>query len=130
MRENSQDNPNIRELESRVRSLKEQIELEKGKIAGSDDALATKLGSYEELVLRRSLAEKEYETAANSLEQARQEAGRKQVYLEAVVRPNLPDKSEEPKRLRYIFTVALLSFSSFVMIYLLVSGSREHLNIH
>ncbi|WP_077965226.1 hypothetical protein [Ensifer adhaerens] len=126
----AKDSPSIIELESRVKSLRKQLELEQGKVAGSDGALANKVGRYEELSLRRSLAEKEYEAAVNSTEQARQEANRKQVYLEAVVRPNMPDKSEEPKRIRYIFTVALLSFSCFVMVYLLVSGSREHLNIH
>ncbi len=130
VQQSTKDNPNIIELENRVKSLRKQLKLEQGKIAGSDGALANKLGRYEELTLRRTLAEKEYEATANSMEQARQEANRKQVYLEAVVRPNLADKSSEPKRLRYMFTVALLSFSSFVMIYLLVSGSREHLNVH
>lgn len=126
----TRNNPNLFELEKRVDTLKAQLKLEKGKVAGSDEALSNKLGRYEELMLRRAIAEKEYEGASTSLEQARQEASRKQVYLETVVEPNLPDRPQEPKRMRYIFTTALLSFSSFIMIYLLVSGSREHLNVH
>jgi hypothetical protein len=32
--------------------------------------------------------------------------------------------------LRYIMTAALLSFWAFLILYLLLSGSREHLNLN
>lgn len=130
MKENSIRNPNIADLVAKTDSLRQQIALEQQKLTGPDTAIANKLGAYEELVLKRALADKAFESATNAVDQARQEANRKQIYLEPVTRPNLPDRAEEPKRLRYIFTTALLSFSAFVMIYLLVSGSREHLNLH
>lgn len=130
MRENAVRNPNIADLEAKTKSLRQQIALEQQKLTGSDGAIASKLGAYEELILKRALADKAYEGAMNAIDQARQEASRKQIYLEPVTRPNLPDRPQEPKRLRYIFTTALLSFSAFVMLYLLVSGSREHLNVH
>ena len=80
-------------------------------------------------MVRRDLAEKAYETAERELSRAHEEVLRQQIYIETVARPNLPDASLEPRRLRSIFTVALLSLWAFLGIYLLVSGSREHLNI-
>lgn len=65
-----------------------------------------------------------------TIDNAREEAQRKRIYIEAVVSPNLPDKSTEPKRLRRILTIVVISFAIFVMVYLLVSGGRDHLNIH
>jgi capsular polysaccharide transport system permease protein len=81
-------------------------------------------------VLKRVLADKAFESAMRTIDNARQETQRKRIYIEAVVSPHQPDKSTEPKRLRRIFTVMIISFAAFVMIYLLVSGGRDHLNIH
>ncbi len=50
--------------------------------------------------------------------QAREEALRKQIYLQTIVTPNLPDKATRPYRLHNIFTVALLTMASSIMIYL------------
>ncbi len=98
LRRNSPSNPAIVSQQQRVNAILSQIESEKAKIGGSDSAIATKLGTYEQLVLRKSLADTAYETAVSSLEQARDEARRKQIYLEPIVRPNLPDDSTEPQR--------------------------------
>lgn len=125
----SPSNPNIAPVRERVRSLEQQIAIERSKLTGSDEAIANKIGQYEELLMRRTLADNAYETASHSIEQARQEAARKQIYLEALVRPSLADESREPRRLRMIVTVAVLSLVAFVMCYLLVAGSREHLNL-
>lgn len=126
----SPSNPGIHSQVQKVTAIENQLATEKAKIAGSDDAIATKLGEYEGLLLRKGLADSLYETTITSLDQARDEARRKQIYLEPIVRPNQPDRPMEPRRIRSIFTIALLTFASYLMIYLLVSGSREHLNIH
>lgn len=130
MKESASANPGITDVQNKLVSLRQQIDVEQLKLSGSDGAIANKLGDYEALQLKDGLANKGYELAANTVSQAQQEAARKQIYLEAIVQPNLPDKAIEPRRLRYIGTIMLLAFSAFVMLYLLVSGSREHLNIH
>lgn len=124
------DNPAIAALSQQIASLSNQIKVEQGKLAGDGDALASKLSKYEGLVLQRTLAEKAYEKAVSALDNAQEEARRKQIYLEPIAMPYLADRAEEPRRARYILTTALLSFASYVMAYLLISGSREHLNIH
>ena len=47
-------------------------------------------------------------SALASLETARSEAQRKQLYLERLVQPNLPDMAVEPRRIRSTFTVLAL----------------------
>lgn len=129
MQMTSPSNPNITASQERVRSLEQRIAAERANLVGSDEAIASKLSTYEELLLRRTLAEKSYESATLSLQEARQEAARKQIYLEALVQPKVADESRDPLRLRMIATVAILSFVVFVMSYLLVAGGREHLNM-
>jgi capsular polysaccharide transport system permease protein len=128
--QNSPTSPAIASQQRNVDSIRQQADIEQGKMTGSDGAIATRLGNYQELILHKTMAESAYELATNSLDQAREEARRKQIYLEPIVKPNLPDEATEPRRIRQIFTMALLSMASFLMIYLLVSGSREHLNFH
>lgn len=126
----SPNSPEIRSQGQIVAALRKQAETEREKMAGSEDAIASKLGQYERLTLNKTMSENMYEFAVRSLDQARAEARRKQIYLEPIVPPNLPDVTTEPRRIRRVFTTALLSIASFLMIYLLVSGSREHLNFH
>ncbi|KQX44814.1 hypothetical protein ASE29_07915 [Ensifer sp. Root74] len=114
-----------------VDALRDQVNVERSKIAGSDvNGLAAQLGAYEPLILKKAMAERAYEASVRALDQAREEARRKQIYLEPIVKPHLPDKATMPRRIHTVFTVALLTFASFVMIYLLVSGGKEHMNLH
>ena len=61
-----------------------------------------------------------------ALETARSEAQRQQLYLERLVRPNLPDDAVEPRRLRSIATVLILSLIAWGVVSLLVASIREH----
>ena len=123
------DNPAIPAVRQRIAALESQIARQQGDLTGAKDGLSEKLGNYEDLKVKQELAAKVYESAQAQMETARQEAMRQQIYIETVVRPNLPDEAVEPRRWRYFLTVALLSCWSFLMLYLLVSGSREHLNL-
>ena len=84
------------------------------------------VGQYEQLTLERDLAVKTLEASVANLESARMEARRKQLYLERVVNPNRPDKAEEPKRLRTVFTVLLASLVAYGTLSLIIAGLREH----
>lgn len=122
-------NPAIPSLRQHIAALDAQAGAVQGELTGSGGSIATKLGNFEGLAVRRELAEKIYEEAERQLDTARETAARQQIYIETVVRPGTPDASLEPRRWRYTFTVALLGIWSFLIMYLLVSGSREHLNM-
>lgn len=129
MRARAPGNPAIPALRQRIAALAGQVAVQRGELTGATGSLASKLGDYERLLVEQELAEKTYEAAQEQLNSAHEQVQRQQVYLETVAQPNLPDEAAEPRRLRYVFTVALLSFWSFLILYLLVSGSREHLNV-
>jgi capsular polysaccharide transport system permease protein len=123
---NSPANPGLPALRARAAALQQRIEIERKKMAGDDTALAGKVAAYEHLTLMRDLADKSFAAALTALEGARQEARRQQIYIEEMVRPNLPDEDTEPKRFRSILTVFVLSFAVFSMIWILTVGAKDH----
>ncbi|MBN8832594.1 MAG: hypothetical protein J0G94_18700 [Sphingomonadales bacterium] len=122
-------NPGIPSLKRRIAAVEGQAAAQKSTLTGGDGALTTKLGDFEEFVVKRELAEQLFENAEKEFNAAMLDARRQQIYIEAIARPNIPDDSIEPRRLRNIATTALLSFWTFLILYLLVSGGREHLNL-
>ena len=123
-------NPAISAMKQRIAALEEQAAVQAGELTGEGNSLSKKLGNFERLIVERDLAERIYEAAQKQLENAQEQAARQQIYIETIARPNFPDEPLEPRRWRYIATVGLLSFWSFLIFYLLISGSREHLNLN
>ena len=105
---NSPDSPKVEAVRSRIRALDDQITEQRAVITGGEHSLAPKLAEYEKLVLERELAVKSVVTAFVSLENAREEGLRKQLYLERMVEPNLPDHSIYPRKLEAILCAALI----------------------
>ncbi len=118
--------PGTPALQSKIDALTTRIEAERAKVAGGAGTLAPKIAAYDKLSLERDLAEKAFASAVTSLEAARADARRQQIYIEQVVAPNLPDESTEPRRLRMIATVLVFSFAVTSVVWLLVTGSKEH----
>ena len=125
-RSTSPASPTIQSMLARANALQQRIGLERAKMAGSNDALASKVATYERLSLLRSLADKSLATSLTGLETARQEARRQQIYIEEIVSPNKPDEDNEPRRFRLILTVFVTSFAVFAMFWILSAGAKEH----
>jgi capsular polysaccharide transport system permease protein len=125
-RKTSPSNPAIRVWEAKSDALRDQIAAERSKLGGQTSSLAGTVSAYERLTLVRDLAEKSLTAAEASLETARQEARRQQIYVEEVVEPNLSDKSTDPERLRSVATVFVVCLGMFAMIWILFVGAREH----
>ena len=102
------ENPQIPVLQKRVSTLQSEINKQMSKVAGGNASLTKKSAEYERLVLERGFAEKQLAAALVSLEQARNDAQRKQLYLERIVQPSKPDVAVEPRRLRAILTTLVL----------------------
>lgn len=121
-------NPSIQSLKARIAALDERITAQQGELAGNDDALAGKLEEYEQFVLKRELADKLLTNALQSLDDAMKEARRQHIYVEQVVRPNLPDYPSEPKRFKSILTFFVLGMAAFSIGWVLMVGAGEHLH--
>jgi capsular polysaccharide transport system permease protein len=124
----SANNPQIAVLEARVQTLQKEIDAETRKVAGGGVSLTTRASEYERLALERGFAEKQLASALASLELARGEAQRKQLYLERIAQPSLPDYAMEPRRIRSILNVLILGLMAWGIIALLTAAIREHLD--
>jgi capsular polysaccharide transport system permease protein len=123
----TKNNPQIPALQQRVRTLEAEIGKESSKVAGAGQgSLAGKAADYQRLLLEREFADKQLASAMASLEAARNEAQRKQLYLERIVQPSLPDKAQEPRRLRGVLATFILGLIAWGILSMLIAGVKEH----
>lgn len=120
------ENPQIPVLQVRVAGLDREIARQLGLVAGSRRSLSATAARYQRLQLEREFADKRLAAAMTSLQDARAEARRKQAYVERIAQPSLPDKAEEPKRLRGIFATFMLGLVAWAILTMLLAGVREH----
>lgn len=121
------ENPQIPVLQKRSASLQKEIDAEMSKIAGNgNNSLTNKATDFERLSLERAFAERQLASAMTSLENAKNEARRKVLYLERIVQPNKPDVALEPKRARSIFSTFLVGLVAWGILSMLLAGVREH----
>lgn len=118
--------PQVANLRNRLQATEQQIVEEKRRIGGSAQALAPIIADYERLVLEREFADRVLASALASLETARLESQRQQLYLERVVEPHAADYPSHPKRLMWIGIVILLSLSVYAICRSLVDNIRAH----
>jgi capsular polysaccharide transport system permease protein len=122
----TRDNPQIPSLQKQLETLQNEINSETAKVAGGDRSLANKSTQYEGLILERGFAEKQLAAALTSLEQARNDAQRKQLYLERIVQPSKPDVAMEPRRIRNVLATLVLGLIAWGILTMLLAGVREH----
>ncbi|MFM0161105.1 hypothetical protein [Paraburkholderia sediminicola] len=122
----SPDNPQIPSLNVRISTLQNEIDKASNAVTGGRDSLAFKSPAYERLELDRQFADRQLTTALASLETARADAQRQQLYLEHISQPNLPDKPMLPYRIRNIMATLILGLVIWGTLNLLIASIREH----
>lgn len=120
------ENPQIQALQLRAKTLQTEMDIETGKVTGGERSLANKAADFQRLALERDFSDKQLASALSSLEAARNEAQRKQVYLERIVQSSLPDTAFEPRRLRSILATFVLGLVAWGILSMLLAGVREH----
>jgi capsular polysaccharide transport system permease protein len=123
---NSPNSPQIPLVQTRIASLDKLIAEERAKLSGETNSVVATLTEYERLALDRELAEKALASAFTSLEAARLEAQRQQLYLETIAQPNLADYPLYPKRLVSFGMVLVSCMLVYGIAWLLVISAREH----
>ena len=122
----SPSNPQIIGLSSRADTLRNAIASEGSKVTSGTGSLSAHASQFERLALDSEFADKELGVALATLESARNEAARKQLYLDRLVQPSLPDKSMEPRRIRSAFTVFVIGMVLWGVVSLVLASIREH----
>jgi capsular polysaccharide transport system permease protein len=120
------DNPALQVTRNRIDALERQIAAERARRTQGEGTLAQQLGTFERLMLEREFADRQLASATASLEAARVEAQRQQVYIARVVEPNLAVHPLYPRKLIGVGSVFLGLSVAFGIGWLLVAGMREH----
>jgi capsular polysaccharide transport system permease protein len=126
MMKNSPSSPQIPVIKTRIASLDRLIADERAKITGDSGSVAAAETEYERLDGARKLAEMQLTSAFKSLEAAKLDAQRQQLYLETIAQPNLPDFPLYPKRIISFSMVLASCLLTYGIAWLLVASVREH----
>jgi capsular polysaccharide transport system permease protein len=126
VRQLAPQNPQIPVLEQQVRSLQAEISQTSASVTGGRQSLAGRSAEFQRLALEREFADRQLTTVLASLEQARNDAQRKQLYLDRIVQPNQPDMAVEPRRLRAVLAVLVMGLITWGVLSMLIAGIREH----
>lgn len=98
----AQDAPQVRILNARIQSLKNQIAEYSAQIAGEKsaggDSMAKRLGALSRQQTELDLARQQYAFAAAAFESARVDIETQHAYLVSFLRPTLAEKSTYPRR--------------------------------
>ena len=123
----SRENPQLPVLRQRARLIEKEMDQQTARVAGAGDrSLAGKAAEFQRVALEKEFADKMLASTMSTLEQARSEAQRKQLYLERIVQSSRPDGHTEPKRARNILVTLIVSLVVWGILSLLLAGIREH----
>jgi capsular polysaccharide transport system permease protein len=126
VRKLSPDNPQIAGLESAADLLRKTIIAETGKVTSPNGSFSARAADFERLQLDVEFADRQLGMALAELENARADAQKKQIYLERLTQPSVQDKSMEPRRIRSILTVFIVSLLAWGVAIILAATVREH----
>lgn len=120
--------PGIQQLKSKILVAQNQIKSERTKsTSGGDSASASQvLNEFAKKKLEVDFATQAYVSALEYLEAARASAMQQSRYLEAFVRPQIPDEAEYPKRLHAVLLTLLATSLLWGIGYLLIAAAKEH----
>jgi capsular polysaccharide transport system permease protein len=122
----SRTSPQYTALARHITSLQRELAHQAAALTGGGATIAQNLGGYEDLRVRQDFVSKRYEAAAASLEKARQDAQKQQLYLVRVVNPNMPVKAMFPERAKIVLTVFVGLLLVYSIGWLIAAGVREH----
>ncbi|MFM7419153.1 MAG: capsule biosynthesis protein, partial [Alphaproteobacteria bacterium] len=125
------DNPALQVTRNRIEALERQISSERTRhtettVDGEGAVLARQLASFERLMLEREFADKQLASATASLETARLEAQRQQLFLSRIVEPNLAVYPLYPRKLTNVASIIVGLTIAYGIGWLLIVGMREH----
>jgi capsular polysaccharide transport system permease protein len=120
------NSPQAAPVRESIKALQRQLDLQRQEIAGGDKSLSTKISAYDQIALERELATKSLASAHVSLETARREGQKQQLYLETITSPHLPDYSTFPNRTMLFALILGGCLCVFWILNSIIGVLREH----
>jgi capsular polysaccharide transport system permease protein len=122
------DNPQVVVLRNRVDALIRQIAEERARLTQGDAALPQQLAGFERLNLEREFADRQLASALTSLEVARMDVQRQQLFVARIVQPQRPEYALYPERWFLLGSAGTVLLVLYGLGWLLMAGVREHAN--
>ena len=119
--------PQLAGLSSEVDALRDQIAQERLRMTGQKGSIAGKFAQFDHIMLDRTLASKQLESALAQYDKARQDLARQHFYLQTVVEPDAPDQAALPRRFLNILMIAAVSLCAYSILRAMLKNVREHL---
>jgi capsular polysaccharide transport system permease protein len=120
------ENPRVLQLRNRIEALNTQVTEERSRMSSAGVGLSQQIGEYERLSTERELARTQLASATSSMERARVDAQRQQIFLLRVVEPNLAEYARYPKGVQTMLYIFICLSVAYGLAWLLVAGMREH----
>ena len=125
------DNPALQATRNRIEALERQITAERsrhtdGASVAGEGVLSRQLAAFERLMLEREFADRQLASATASLESARVEAQRQQIFLSRIAEPNLAVYPLYPRKLTNLASICIGLAIAYGIGWLLIIGMREH----
>jgi len=120
------DNPQIVAVQNRISALENQIANERQRLTTGTTSAPGRLASYERLMLEREFADKQLASATGSLEAARIDVARQQLYLARVTEPQPAESALYPKATYAVASVFAVLLVIYGIASLILAGFREH----
>lgn len=119
--------PQVVALRNNINALKSQITIEQDKVASpKGKKLNQMVADYEELKAKYQFSTDLYKLSIASVEKARIDAARKLKSLAVIASPQLPEESQYPTRLYWLFTVLLCSGLIYGVARLIIAIIEDH----
>ncbi|KSV69045.1 hypothetical protein N182_32870 [Sinorhizobium sp. GL2] len=109
----SPNNPRMKELQLRRDALRDQLDSFRARLSGADNSLTEKMETYSEIFIRKEIAEKVLVNSFASLSKAELDASKKQLYIDEVVTPGVPDVADHFRPLLNVLMTLILTFSAY-----------------
>lgn len=126
--------PSVRATEDEIAGLSQELErveaqatARRATVGADGRPLSSVLGAFQQLGDEKTFAEKEYLSALTSLETARMDAAKQQIYLATIVSPGKPEEASFPKPPRDVAIVFGVALAVWLVGLLTVHSVREHM---
>jgi capsular polysaccharide transport system permease protein len=123
-----EDAPGVTQIRDRLLVMEKQLVLEREKstVSETGESAAAIMNEFTKLRLESEFASQAYTSSLASLESARLEAIRQNLYLETFVRPHVPQVAQYPSSLLNTLLVFFVALLVWAIGGLFVSAIREH----
>ncbi|WP_395662025.1 hypothetical protein [Aestuariivirga sp.] len=121
--------PSVKDIRQQIDGLEQElkkIRINMTSIEGSG-SLFQLMADFDQLYSEKSFAEKAYQSALASLEAARVEAARKQLYLATIVRPEVAQEASSPQPLKELSLVFVVCFFVWAALTFTLRSILEHI---